>query len=387
MPCAEVAPRRPTEREFRLARLAREHYELADLTLEPGLATAQAIAARLAAGRPDSAAGAPSLAPPAVTAGELHAAGVLVSVLGRLIDRYRETTGPDALRQAAGELEEVVGQDRLASTIEAFPVEFPRQLAAPEPADPDVALAQLLLLGVLSENPAVAPFGELVDLRPLRERAAAMPAVQAALEASLDSRPAFPDDPRSLIDLLREPARAAPGSLADQLRYVRTAWGERFAPLLGDLLDQVLVALDVLAEERHSADLAWLAVQPDAGAGGPAEVYTFDGEALETERFSVDTEWMPRLILVAKSTYVWLDQLSRQYQREIRTLDAIPDDELATLAHRGVTGLWLIGLWERSRASARIKQLRGQPDAVASAYSLDDYVIARDLGGPAALDD
>jgi glycosidase len=378
-----VAPRRPTEREFRLARLAREHYDLADLTLEPGLATAQAIAARLAAGRRDAAAP----AAPAVTAGELHAAGILVSILGRLIDRYRETAQPDALRRAADELEEVVGADRLAATIEAFPVEFPRRLAKPERADPDVALAQLLLLGVLSENPAVAPFGELVDLRPLRERVAAMPAVEAALEATLDTRPAFPNDPRSLVDLLREPAQAAPGSLADQLRYIRAAWGERFAPLLGDLLDQLLVALDVLAEERHAADLAWQSVQPDAAARGPAEVYTFEGDALETERFSVDTEWMPRLILIAKSTYVWLDQLSSQYQREIRTLDSIPDEELATLAHRGITGLWLIGLWERSRASARIKQLRGQPDAVASAYSLDDYVIAADLGGPGALDD
>ena len=51
---------------------------------------------------------------------------------------------------------------------------------------------------------------------------------------------------------------------------------------------------------------------------------------------------------MAKSTYVWLDQLSRTYGREIRTLDAIPDEELATLARWGVTGLWLIGLWERS---------------------------------------
>ena len=95
---------------------------------------------------------------------------------------------------------------------------------------------------------------------------------------------------------------------------------------------------------------------------------------------------MPRLVLLAKSTYVWLDQLSRRYRRDIRTLDAIPDEELARLAEEGITGLWLIGLWERSRASARIKQLRGQPDAVASAYSLDDYVIAADLGGSAALE-
>ncbi|MEO8572217.1 MAG: alpha-amylase family glycosyl hydrolase, partial [Chloroflexota bacterium] len=66
------------------------------------------------------------------------------------------------------------------------------------------------------------------------------------------------------------------------------------------------------------------------------------------------------------------------------TLDAIPDEELDTLAGWGVTGLWLIGLWERSKASEKIKRLRGNADAVASAYSLDDYRIADDLGGEAA---
>ena len=44
---------------------------------------------------------------------------------------------------------------------------------------------------------------------------------------------------------------------------------------------------------------------------------------------------MPRLVLIAKSTYVWLDQLSRRYGREIRTLDAIPDEELDRLAPAG----------------------------------------------------
>ncbi len=104
----------------------------------------------------------------------------------------------------------------------------------------------------------------------------------------------------------------------------------------------------------------------------------------EPEAFSVDSAWMPRVVLMAKSTYVWLDQLSRTYGRDIRTLDAIPDEELDTLARWGVTGLWLIGLWERSAASERIKRMRGNADAVASAYSLDDYVIAEDLGGDVA---
>ena len=49
-----------------------------------------------------------------------------------------------------------------------------------------------------------------------------------------------------------------------------------------------------------------------------------------------------------------------------------------------MNSLWLIGIWERSRASQTIKQLCGNQDAVASAYSLYDYRIADDLGGEAA---
>ena len=94
---------------------------------------------------------------------------------------------------------------------------------------------------------------------------------------------------------------------------------------------------------------------------------------------------MPRLVLIAKSTHVWLDQLSRRHRRDIRTLDAIPDEELDRLARWGITGLWLIGLWERTPASrSGSSAWRGNPDAAASAYSLDDYGIADDLGGEAA---
>ena len=56
-----------------------------------------------------------------------------------------------------------------------------------------------------------------------------------------------------------------------------------------------------------------------------------------------------------------------------------------SLAAWGITGLWLIGLWERSPASQQIKRLCGNPEAISSAYSLFDYTIAADLGGEEAL--
>ncbi len=119
-------------------------------------------------------------------------------------------------------------------------------------------------------------------------------------------------------------------------------------------------------------------------ADGTADVPTFGDPAHEYERFSADTAWMPSTVLIAKSTYVWLAQLSKQYGRHIGRLDEIPDEALATLAHRGINSLWLIGVWERSRASKTIKLLCGNRDAVASAYSLFDYAIAEDLGGEPA---
>ena len=55
------------------------------------------------------------------------------------------------------------------------------------------------------------------------------------------------------------------------------------------------------------------------------------------------------------------------------------------LARWGFTGLWLIGIWERSSASTTIKQNCGNPEALASAYSLYDYTISNDLGGESAF--
>ena len=407
-----MARPRGTGEDFRLARAARTRYRLADLTLAADLATARTIAARVNEGRKATAdetaataeppsestrpaaapgrsktggAGAAAPAPVAaaepLTAGQLHAAGLLVTILGRLVDVYRAEADPAAMAAAEDWLGNRLGNAPIRSAVVSFAEEFPSRLAIPEQPDPPTAVAQLLLLASLDENAAVDPFRELVDLRAVRD-GPALGDVADALDEFFAVRPGFGPEGRSLVELLRQPAAAAPNSLAEQLRWIRTNWTGLFDGLIDDLLDRLLIALDVLAEERMAAERAWFAAH-DPGAGGPAEVYQYD--ISEEERFSADREWMPRLVLIAKSTYVWLDQLSRRHGRDIRTLDAVPDEELDALAAWGISGLWLIGLWERSAASERIKRLRGDPEAVASAYSLDDYVIAADLGGPDAL--
>ena len=142
------------------------------------------------------------------------------------------------------------------------------------------------------------------------------------------------------------------------------------------------------------------------GCGGPAQfgrldtdIGALDGMNLVSQdagedtvgyvdarpRFSDDADWMPRLVMMAKQSYVWLHQLSQQYGRPIERLDQIPEAELACLAKRGFSGLWLIGLWERSPASKAIKVRRGNPEAASSAYALKGYRIADRLGGETAL--
>ena len=179
-------------------------------------------------------------------------------------------------------------------------------------------------------------------------------------------------------------------SLVGQLRYIREHWAWLLGSDLEDLFDRIDRAIGILVEEEMGLHRRFGGGGGGDGGHGDRPV---DGDRRspasvdEPEAFSSDSAWMPRLVLLAKSTYVWLDQLSRRYQRDIHTLDAIPDDELDRLADWGITGLWLIGLWERSKASERIKRMRGNSEAVASAYSLDDYRIADDLGGEAAYAD
>jgi len=94
--------------------------------------------------------------------------------------------------------------------------------------------------------------------------------------------------------------------------------------------------------------------------------------------------WKQNLVLIAKNTFVWMFQLSEKYNKPIKHLDQIPIEELESLRSYGLNGLWLIGIWERSPASKKIKELYGKKNAIASAYSIFNYRITNDLGGEEA---
>ncbi len=363
-------------RDFHVRREPRERYGVAgpliggrgDLVVAD-LGGIRRLAARMNLER---AAGAPS-----VSAGEIAALGLIHEIGHILVARYERSRRAGAMGAALTDFETRLGSDA-ARLLDRFAQEFPGR--GPEPEPPAHRLEELLLTRIANENPALGPLHELVDDRTLARDTRYREAV-AALEMVFADGPASDIEGLSLVELMRAPARHAPTSLAGQLRFIRERWGAMLGAELEDLLRRLDLAIGIMAEEEHALHLRF-----GGGAGGPGrgEAPSFVGAAEEPEAFSSDSAWMPRVVLMAKSTYVWLDQLSRTYGRNISTLDAIPDEELDTLARWGVTGLWLIGLWERSAASERIKRMRGNTDAVASAYSLDDYRIAGDLGGEPA---
>jgi glycosidase len=318
-----------------------------------------------------------------IKAGQLYAMGLIDEILHYVAALYREQVQPDAFETALKRLENNLGQDKTSGLLHSFSDLFPPRQVYAGAATIDaylqgsedgescraLSLEETMLLALANLNPAFRPFLFLFDDGSLEEKTVYPQAIEE-LKAHFASLPVFGPDGMNLWDMLRAPALASPDSLAGQLDYMRKHWGL----LLSKFMARLLTGLDIIKEEG----------KPFFSGPGPSEVYTYNGLD-EYEKFSPDQGWMPRTVLIAKSTLVWLYQLSQKYKREITRLDQIPDEELDELARRGFTGLWLIGLWERSNASKTIKQWTGNPEAAASAYSLYDYDIAAELGGWGSL--
>jgi glycosidase len=325
----------------------------------------------------------------AIKAGQINAMGLIDEILHYIVGLYRREKNSQVMQQALDWLYGKLGKQKVDEALRKFADEFPAIAVYRREVEFDtylegetagvphrlIVLEEMLMLWLANMNLAFSPFTELFDDLTLEKDTSYLEIIEA-LHPFFDNQPLFGPDHQNLVDMLRSPALAVPLSFSGQLEYIREKWGY----LLGPYLLQLLSSLDLIKEEEI-AELRRMAFWGRA----PAEVYEFLGMEEEPERFSLDLEWMPKLVLMAKNVYVWLHQLSRKYRRSIYRLDQIPDEELNLLARWGFTGLWLIGVWERSLASKRIKELLGDPDAVASAYSLFDYQIASDLGGEEAF--
>jgi glycosidase len=377
--------------EFHVSRKARDFYQFDDslFSLSGNVILPNFHAARVFSQKINEKRDLVSFPEQAIKAGQINAMGLIDEILHYIVSLYRDEKNSKVIQQALDWLYEKFGKLTVDEILQKFADEFPTVAIYRREIELDaylegktagvphrqIVLEEMLMLWLANMNPAFSPFIELFDDSGL-ERETPYLQIISSLRAFFNTQPFFGPDHQDLLDMLRNPALVVPHSLSGQLEYIRERWGF----LLGKYFYRLVSSLDLIKEEEIAEERRmafW--------GRAPAEVYEFLGMEEEPERFSRDLEWMPRLVLMAKNVYVWLHQLSRKYRRSIYRLDQIPEEELDLLAHWGVTGLWLIGVWERSLASKKIKELLGNPEAVASAYSLFDYQIASDLGGEAAF--
>ncbi|HCE66483.1 MAG: alpha-amylase [Geobacteraceae bacterium GWC2_55_20] len=341
-----------------------------------------------------------------VHAGELNLYATFLHACRHIIDVVVSGQGlSHALKQRGIDPAGRETRETARSFVNLFPPDAVLKGVADEQGwleDPDLKdlrtgllLREMLLLRLAADNPAIESFRELVDDSALVATSQYTNIVNI-LKSSLTDGPVIEGRQYTLIEALLAVINSSPASLAGQVGYIRSHWHSILPP---EILSEAEIALDILNEEQRERGFG-------GGDPGPAPVLEFGGKTgsmrenidhmgggsvfagydyPEYEQFSPDADWMSNVVLMAKMVYIWLDQLSRMHGYPITRLDQVPDAELDRLAAWGFTGLWLIGLWERSPASQRIKQICGNPDAIASAYSLYDYEVAADLGGWDAL--
>jgi len=331
---------------------------------------------------------------PPIHAEHLLCLGILTDALRYLSLRYCFEDCPGVIDRGLEMAQQRLGDDSIDNLRAKFVRLFPPGKVMVGACPPESFLVkdrpaagqgvslsvEMILLFITMRNPAARSYRALFDDRELQRLASYVPFV-VCLEEFFDQEPAASATAMTLFNFLRAPMLASPDSLEGQISYILEHWSQYLPEHLIRKLDLAQNIIKEIGLERSLEPGA-----PPVLEFGRNWLWADDAYP-EAAAFSHDADWMSNVALMAKSVYVWLDQLSQLYQRHIHRLDQIPDRELDRLARWGFTGLWLIGVWERSPASGKIKRYMGNPEALSSAYSLYDYTIAAALGGEEALAD
>jgi glycosidase len=341
-----------------------------------------------------------------VVPGQVNAAGLMDEIFHYFFRLYETQINKGVFKKALTHLENKLGEDKIRKVLFDFISVFPPldvfkgklgsfeylNSFTEDRSNAEITIEEMILLYFANFNPANEKIIELFNDNYLAEKDL-FKKVIGELDLFFQKEEKFGPDKQDIFTFFKLPILNNPDNIEAQLEYIKDKYGilldENFIKRLlssKDLIkeDYFLVmggpggAPTIVPKYKGGIDDADFLMLGKSGYQYAKDSYR-DYE--EFEKFTPDSNWMPRVVMIAKNTYVWLDQLSKKYQRPIKTLDQIPDEELDELARWNFNGLWLIGIWERSSASKKIKHIMGNIDAVSSAYSLYDYEIAHDLGG------
>ena len=296
------------------------------------------------------------------SAGELFSLNLLNKLYLDLIDYYRKNVFPNCFDQLKTNIKNSVSKKDfdfvMSKLFEQYNINENRVTSNIQ------LFSELILIWLNNQNTGFSKYKKIYDYTKANE--------EQHFEKLLDEMDIFFSESNelknglNLIKFLQLPSRLFPDSIQKQLEFIKDNWSE----YLGNIEEKILRSRDYLNEEQKRFII---------GDKAEIEIPVFSEE--EPERFTKDEHWMPNLVLIAKNFHVWLEQLSRKYGRWIRYFDDVPDEEIELLANRGITGIWFIGIWERSPISRKIKHLTGNVTAESSAYSIRNYYPETNLGG------
>ncbi|MBA4310098.1 MAG: alpha-amylase [Chlorobiaceae bacterium] len=349
------------------------------------------------------------------TPGQINSLALIHEIFHFIIRHYEVNENPGVFERSINYFTQELGEKELNILLKEYVKNFPPLAVykgeitvdeyltgyTEEKFNKEIIIEELILLHLENINPAFNSLKELFDETPLA-KSTAYNNFLIHSEIFFEQEKPFSLEGSSLLKSLRVPILANPLNIEEQLNYLRFKWGvildEKF-------LQRILGGTDLIKEDvklflahggfgtppvpsykfalsKEEIENIKLAL---AAGKKLSDIDEINLSYLEYEKFTEDIEWMPNVVMIAKNIFVWMDQLSKKYEREITSLDNIPDEELDLLVSWNITALWLIGLWERSSASKKIKQFCGNPDAASSAYSLYDYEVAFKLGGDEAF--
>ncbi len=337
-----------------------------------------------------------------ITVGEVFAVGLIDEIIHFVINEYDSKLNPRAVKRAVEKLKENFSEEKFAELLKDFNTNFPplnvylkRETVDEylknyfgEKSNVEISVEEIILLYLENFNPATRKLRELFDENYLSRKDEFRKTI-SNLKLFFENERRIGPELLDLFAFLQMPFVKYPDDLLKQLEYIEKNWKfilkEKFSEFF-QLGKNIFEREARLFWQQKGGKPPALVPQYKTKGETEGKKEGYEEEYPEEEKFTPDVDWMPKVVLIAKNTFVWLDQLSKKYNRKISRLDEIPDEELELLASWNINALWLIGIWERSSASKKIKHLTGNIDAVASAYSLYDYTIAEELGGEEAYE-
>ena len=231
---------------------------------------------------------------PNVKASHLYGAGLLHEAWHILLARYSQEIGRDSFES----LEELLRQELKPEAFNSFLINFAAKYPPPSVSSGKVSpeeylkgttegtshkeliLEEILLLNITNQNQALNPLKEFFYDRKL-ENSKEYKSILLKMEEFWAKEPAFGPGKESLLDFFLLPIKLFPESLYEQLRYMAVEWKE----LLGEFLEEILKGLDFIQEEEKFR----------SGGPGPSKPWGMELFSQETESYSEDRDWMPKV--------------------------------------------------------------------------------------------